>query len=547
MEVYSAPSIIHQNNSFDESLLAGVLGVSAVEYLHAFSVWQALVLSVCLFLGVDALLTRQRITVAGTPVFGYKSWLEPSFFLKLRYAWSANKIISEGYKEYSLHDKPFVLRRQDHDVTILPTKYVTELRSIPNSKLSRGRANFLEWGDRWAMRTLWSHSEWAIKAISENKNGQLGKYLEVMRKEFDHAWKIEMPQLDDWKEVDHQHIIRMISVRIIGRMVVGEEACRTPEWLDLAENFTEDFVAASLIMRILPSILHPIFTNIIPQRWRLRRRLKLARKIVDPIIARHNEVLKKRAQGIQVEEEDCMINWILNNADDQMQYVLDKMHIIMLAIQVPASHTTAMAISNMLFDLCVYPEWTPTLRAEVEATLDELGPIGHATPVKDWVAKLEILDSFFNESQRLSQPLSITPNRYAVQSVTFKDGLVVPKGALLGFVGIHNQIDPAIAPQPELFDPLRSYRKRHSAPDEMTKHLAGHPSQENFAFGYGGQACPGRLIAVNVLKMVTSRLVTEYEFQSPPGRAGQPNKIYLLEFIFPDPAATIMMRKIRVT
>ncbi|KAI0866439.1 cytochrome P450 [Xylaria cubensis] len=543
MEAYSAQPGIQQNSSLDKSLLDGVLGISAVEFLRNLGVWQAIVLAVCLFIGVEALLTRQRITVAGAPVLGYKSWLEPTFFFKLRYAWSAHKIISNGYKEYNLNDKPFVLRRQDHDVTILPNKYVTELRSIPNSKLSRGRANFLEWGDQWAMNTLWSHSEWPIKAISENKNGQFTKYIESIRKELDYAWKVEMPQVDDWKEVDHQHIIRMILVRIIGKMIVGEEACRTPEWLDLAENFTEDFVAASLIMRLLPPVVHRLVTNIIPQRWRLRRRLKLARKIVDPIIARHNEVLKKRAQGIAVEEEECMINWILNNADDQMQYVLDHMHIIMLVILVPAAHTTAMAISNILFDLCIYPEWAPKLRAEVQATIDELGPIGQGTPVKDWVARLEILDSFFNESQRLSQPISITPNRYAVESVTFKDGLVVPKGALLGFVSIHNQIDPAIAPEPERFDPLRSYRKRHSDPNEATRHLAGMPSRENFAFGYGGQACPGRHIAVNVLKMVTSRLVTEYEFKSPPGRAGKPNNIYLLEFIFPDPAATIMMKK----
>jgi hypothetical protein len=53
-----------------------------------------------------------------------------------------------------------------------------------------------EWGDQWAMHTLWSHSEWPIKAISENRNGQLGKYLECIRKEFDYAYPVEMPQVD---------------------------------------------------------------------------------------------------------------------------------------------------------------------------------------------------------------------------------------------------------------------------------------------------------------------------------------------------------------
>jgi hypothetical protein len=43
---------------------------------------------------------------------------------------------------------------------------------------------------------MWSHSEWPIKAISENKNGQLVKYLESVRKEFDNAYKVEMPDVD---------------------------------------------------------------------------------------------------------------------------------------------------------------------------------------------------------------------------------------------------------------------------------------------------------------------------------------------------------------
>lgn len=46
------------------------------------------------------------------------------------------------------------------------------------------------------MNTMWSHSEMPIKAISENRNGQQGKYLEAMRKEFDYAMEVEMPEAD---------------------------------------------------------------------------------------------------------------------------------------------------------------------------------------------------------------------------------------------------------------------------------------------------------------------------------------------------------------
>jgi cytochrome P450 len=134
------------------------------------------------------------------------------------------------------------------------------------------------------------------------------------------------------------------------------------------------------------------------------------------------------------------------------------------------------------------------------------------------------------------------PNRYAVEDITFKDGLRVPKGALLGWVSIHNQIDSNIAPEPEKFDPMRSYRKRQVAAEERHKHLAGQPSLENLTFGYGSQACPGRNIAISILKMVVSRLLRDYEFKFADDQS-KPKNIYLLEFIIPDPKARLMIRK----
>ncbi|KAK8007934.1 hypothetical protein PG989_001924 [Apiospora arundinis] len=511
-------------------------------YLSQFSLWQGAVLLLCLFWGYSSLSVHRRIKVAGAPVHGYWSWLEPTWLLQLRYAKDAHKIIEDGYKKYNARGKPFVLRRQDLDITILPNKYISELRTIPNAKLSRGKANFMEWGDQWAMQTMWSHSEMPIKAISENRNGQQGIYLEAMRKEFDFAMDVEMPEADDWTEVDIQKIIQMLLGRIVGKMIVGKQACRSPEWMDLAEHFTEDFVAASIIMRLLPRWMHPLLTNVIPQRWRLRKRLSGAAKITNLCVARHEEAKRRKTDGIEVEEEeDNMLGWMLDNAPDK-EYVLKNLPTLVLVILVPAAHTTAMAISNLLFDACQHPEWFEKLRGEILSVTNDVGSIGERYPVKDWVSRLELLDSFFNESQRLSQPLSITPNRYALEDFTMKDGLQIPKGALLGWVSIHNQIDPKITPRPEQFDPMRSYRKRQASAVEASKHQAGQPSLENLSFGFGSQACPGRNIAVSVLKMVVSRLLADYEFKFGEHQA-KPSNIHLLEFIIPDPKAKLMMRK----
>ncbi|KAI0124115.1 hypothetical protein BJ170DRAFT_72948 [Xylariales sp. AK1849] len=91
---------------------------------------------------------------------------------------------------------------------------------------------------------------------------------------------------------------------------------------------------------------------------------------------------------------------------------------------------------------------------------------------------------------------------------------------------------------------MRGFRKRNSSPGEESKHLAGQPSRENLSFGFGSQACPGRNIAVSVVKMVVSRLLLDYEFKMAEGEQ-KPMSIHLLKFIFPDPASKLMMRKRR--
>lgn len=44
------------------------------------------------------------------------------------------------------------------------------------------------------METLWSHSEVPIKAISENRNDQMGKYVKAMMNELDYALEMELPE-----------------------------------------------------------------------------------------------------------------------------------------------------------------------------------------------------------------------------------------------------------------------------------------------------------------------------------------------------------------
>lgn len=135
----------------------------------------------------------------------------------------------------------------------------------------------------------------------------------------------------------------------------------------------------------------------------------------------------------------------------------------------------------------------------------------------------------------------VAPQRVAVEPLTLKDGTNIPKGTRLSWAGYHHINDPAVTPDPEIFDPMRSYRKRHAGPDQMNKHLAGQTSTDNLAFGYGKLACPGRAFSVGEIKLILARLIYQFDFKYPDGKT-RPVNMYADENVFPDPEAKVMMR-----
>ena len=89
---------------------------------------------------------------------------------------------------------------------------------------------------------------------------------------------------------------------------------------------------------------------------------------------------------------------------------------------------------------------------------------------------------------------------------------------------------------------MRNYRKRYAGNGEnKLKFTAGQSDPTSLAFGYGGQACPGRYFAVHEIKMLLSRLLEEYEFKYPAGKT-RPKTSYADENVFIDTDAKLMMR-----
>jgi cytochrome P450 len=210
----------------------------------------------------------------------------------------------------------------------------------------------------------------------------------------------------EWTEVDIQQSTRMSVARMSAKIFLGHPACRNDEWLDLTIGFSIDLFATAFTLRMFPPWMHPFVAPLHPGRWRIKRRLKKAQEIIGPLMNKHREVLKANADGEKSEEDDTLLNWMMDNGNEK-ENLLFEMSNRQSILSLASIHTTSMAVTNMLFDLCAHPEWFSILREEIEDIEEELGKLGTREEIgaKQWLPRLEKMDSFFVESQRVNPPI----------------------------------------------------------------------------------------------------------------------------------------------
>lgn len=244
-----------------------------------------------------------------------------------------------------------------------------------------------------------------VRVIQNKLTPELPKYLEGIMHELNDIWGDEIPSPTDWQEWDIQESMRRIAGRMAAKVFVGHPACRNPDWIRISVGFSMDVFKTGIILRMFPPILHPIIAWLIPARYSVMENLRTAKRTLGPLMEKHRAAVAARARGEDVEEEDILLHWMMDHATEEENKV-DNMALRNLFITLAAVHTTSMSASHMLFDLCAHPEWLDVMREEISQVNCELGPLGSspAASPKNWLARLEKLDSLFVESQRMNLP-----------------------------------------------------------------------------------------------------------------------------------------------
>jgi ent-kaurene oxidase len=179
------------------------------------------------------------------------------------------------------------------------------------------------------------------------------------------------------------------------RMLGGAKASRDLEWLESAAKYSYDVVATAQQLRQFSPFLRPFVAPWMDGKKKLDGHLDTAKKTFRHIFVQRLEQLERG--GIAEEDRPVdMAQWMAESAHGKNRDP-DVLAQNMLFMTLAGIHTSSNTTIHALFDLCANRQFIEPLREEIEQVISEHGWSMVA------VSKLQKLDSFIKESQRLNQ------------------------------------------------------------------------------------------------------------------------------------------------
>lgn len=276
---------------------------------------------------------------------------------------------------------------------IIPAKYVDEIKSLPEDKLSFYKAISRQLVGEHT--SLGQPDEALINAVRMDLTRNIPRSLEVLQDEASTAIPDTIGPCPDWKPVTvYSACLRMVAL-LSGRVFVGLPLCRDEEWIQTTTDYTmQIFVGGQSLLPYSPFIRAVIapFNHSIRTLKSSRRK---AARLLAPIIA---ERLAK-AKSPDHKPQNDMITWLLERLGDNASNVERNVggH---LNVSMAAMHTTTMNVTHVIYELCAHPEYVDPLRAEIEDVL----AANNGVLAKTSITKLWKLDSLLKETQRFHPP-----------------------------------------------------------------------------------------------------------------------------------------------
>ncbi|KAI0701240.1 cytochrome P450 [Cerioporus squamosus] len=196
--------------------------------------------------------------------------------------------------------------------------------------------------------------------------------------------------------------------------------------------------------------------------------------------------------------------------------------ILLLCLIFAAVHTTTVVSQWVLCQLAMRPEYLAPLREELVQVLEE-DEDGRLRLTAQSLREARLMDSFIREVMRLKGD-TISTMRYATCDVPLGN-VIIPKGHLV------TAMSTTVHENPEVFgDNPREFNGFQWAEVGKEAVMTG---PAHIVFGLGRFACPGRVLAVNEIKLIVMSLIAratptllegKFEVSDPLNTVTQPPK-----------------------
>lgn len=286
-------------------------------------------------------------------------------------------------------------------------------------------------------------------------------------------------------------------------------------------------------MRVIPSFLQPILVWLLPAKWHLVRGWKTWDRIVIPEVRR-----RLQEDGADAAQKGDLISWMVRDAKSPVERNERVLTHLSAAVIAGATYSTANLTTEALVDLVAHPEVLEEVRAEIREKHAEIGGRWDMAAM-DSLYKLE---SVLKETSRLSPGAMFVYQRAVQKDVELSDGLQLKQGQFITTASqeatmAHNA-NLAAGQPPDCYDGLRFYRQN------FQRHRA-HPFRgldgDILTWGSGRWACPGRVVANMMIKILMIKILDEYDIAFVKGK--KPAIIRIHEFLMINPIARIKVRR----
>ncbi|KAH8811233.1 cytochrome P450 [Xylogone sp. PMI_703] len=427
---------------------------------------------------------------------------------RARYISDLKDLLETGYRKYNKSGRAFKVPIPIGGYSvkyrvILPKDHLEEMKHLSNNIFSWALASGVIFAQDYTGAP--NRGPWSGKALRVGIHQNLGDITKQLDRKINQYFEGNLPQNSgSMMSISFMEFFVPAIATVTNSLLVGEEIGSDPEWVRQTCDFAVNRYKSADDVRAWPPYLASLVAPMIPSVRRLRQSRAFVKERLTPL---YNDLKQRDLLGgnekAKYRKGIFGYEWLWGGAPDDV--TLEDFSDTMMRTLIASIHTTAKTMSIALVDMLTQPQYLEEIRAEAQSALQPDGSVD--------IDSLFKLDCFLKESQRLTPVFLLTMNRIVTQPYTFKiSGTHLPVGSMT------TAATAAIATDPDTFgldsndfDGHRFTRLREDNKAGESAFKMGMATEDSLGFGLGSQACPGRFFAVNLMKLMLAKFLTQWD------------------------------------